>query len=250
MSNKTELNQYAHSKRIPTPVYASVTEGCGFSSTVTVGGKEYRSTQVRSTKKAAENDAAGVALGELTCVVERSIDSETVKLERMCLAQVPFGTGAVPFGERPEVSAVGGERPEPQGTAQVPLGAVRTTTQIMPPAPDGVKALPTSYTLRATHLADTDLSKKLEQLNDRCKAMGLTEPTFTISEHSSKFTASITIGNHKDIVRTQDSYTSFQDAKLAVTELAIDYLTTRRGESKYQAYIPLCSTAPCVSHLV
>ncbi|KAL5467509.1 hypothetical protein EMCRGX_G031750 [Ephydatia muelleri] len=223
------MNQYAHSKRIPTPVYASVTEGCGFSSTVTVGGKEYRSTQVRSTKKAAENDAAGVALGELTCVVERSVDSETVKLERMCLAQVPFGTGAVPFGERPEVSAVGGERPEPQGTAQVPLGAMRTTTQIMPPAPDGVKALPTSYTLRATHLADTDLSKKLEQLNDSCKAMGLTEPTFTISEHSSKFTASITIGDHKDIVRTQDSYKSFQDAKLAVTELAIDYLTTRRG---------------------
>lgn len=242
MSNKTELNLYAHNKGIPTPVYASIAERLGFSSTVTVGGKEYRSTEIRKTKKAAENDAAGVAFKELTCVVERPVDSATAKLERLSL-------------KGPEASAIEAERPEPQEAAQAPFGAVRITTpQIMPPridAPDSLVPLPASYSPRASRSVDADLSKKLKQLNDYCKDRDLTEPTFTISEQSSTFKASITIGDRKDIVRTEQSYTSFQDAKLAVIELVIDYLTT--CESKYQSrfvtWLPFCSsTSLCFSH--
>ena len=60
--NKSDLNLFCQKSRIPIAAYTSVFEDGNFVSTVIVKGNDYRSTCGYSTKKEAENDAAGVAL--------------------------------------------------------------------------------------------------------------------------------------------------------------------------------------------
>lgn len=60
--NKSDLNLYCQKSRIAIATYTSSTQDGQFISKVNVNGTEYSSTSGYSTKKEAENDAAGVAL--------------------------------------------------------------------------------------------------------------------------------------------------------------------------------------------
>ena len=60
--NKSDLNLYCQKSRIAIATYTSSTQDGQFVSKVNVNGTEYCSTSGYSTKKEAENDAAGVAL--------------------------------------------------------------------------------------------------------------------------------------------------------------------------------------------
>lgn len=64
MSNnsKSNLNLYIQKKRINAPVYHTEKTGSGFSCTVTIEETSFSSLSTHSTKKEAENDAAGVAV--------------------------------------------------------------------------------------------------------------------------------------------------------------------------------------------
>ena len=239
MSKKSELNLYAQNRHIPTPVYTSVTEKQGFSSTVTVGGNEYRSKKVHGKKKAAEDDAAAVAFEALTERSQRPLDNTTSKLERLSLET---------------------ESAEPQHSAppapEASFGAVKIATRT--PSPNDVskslmpsfsnvsvdtsKSLTSSSTQSTPYQAVTDLintvESKVEILSNYCKARNFPEPTFTITEHSKAFTASITIGDHL-LEKTPQSYGSFQEAKLFVTEQAIASLD-RMSKCCRHGYRLLC----------
>ena len=166
---------------IPTPVYTSVIEKLGFSSTVTVKGTQYQSKKIHGSKKSAEDDAAAAALE----VLEGSYDGITSNFEGLRL-----------------------ERPEPQ-TPGAPFGAVKAV----------VRTTPSSNNV--TLELDADLKEKIELLDNLCKAKALPAPEYTIVEHSGECRASITIGDHKEFVQAPHVYGSYQEAKLSVIELAI-----------------------------
>lgn len=65
MNNKCMLNEYCQEHRMGQPYYDTEILGGSFSCTVTVNGDSYESEEVHTTKKAAQQDAAGVALQSL-----------------------------------------------------------------------------------------------------------------------------------------------------------------------------------------
>jgi len=83
MASKSKLNLYCQKTHIPVPCYSTKRESEGFVSTVTVAERTYKSQNAHSTKKAAEDDAASIALQlivqshpEVTNV-DKLIDSKT-----------------------------------------------------------------------------------------------------------------------------------------------------------------------------
>ena len=62
MASKSKLNLYCQKTHIPVPCYSTKRESEGFVSTVTVAERTYKSQNAHSTKKAAEDDAASIAL--------------------------------------------------------------------------------------------------------------------------------------------------------------------------------------------
>ena len=68
MSNKSQLNEYCQKSHIDLPSYAARRSGDSFVCEVIVDGEVYRSVMPSSTKKGAENDAAGAALHSLVQV--------------------------------------------------------------------------------------------------------------------------------------------------------------------------------------
>ena len=83
MASKSKLNLYCQKTHIPVPCYSTKRVSEGFVSTVTVTERTYKSQNAHSTKKAAEDDAASIALQlivqsypEVTNV-DQLIDSKT-----------------------------------------------------------------------------------------------------------------------------------------------------------------------------
>ncbi len=74
--NKSDLNLYCQKSRIPIPTYTSSTQDGQFISKVRVKDTEFRSTSGYSTKKEAENDAAGVAL---IALLQKEFDGRSIE---------------------------------------------------------------------------------------------------------------------------------------------------------------------------
>ena len=83
MASKSKLNLYCQKTHIPVPCYSTKRESEGFVSTVTVAERTYKSQNAHSTKKAAEDDAASIALQLIVpshpkvTNVDQLIDSKT-----------------------------------------------------------------------------------------------------------------------------------------------------------------------------
>lgn len=83
MTSKSKLNLYCQKTHIPVPCYSTERVSEGFVSTVTVAERTHKSQNAHSTKKAAEDDAASVAVQlivqshpEVTNI-DQLIDSQT-----------------------------------------------------------------------------------------------------------------------------------------------------------------------------
>ena len=74
--NKSDLNLYCQKARIPNASYTSSMQEGSFVSKVCVNGNKYSSTSGYSTKKEAENDAAGVAL---IAILQKEFSGKTIE---------------------------------------------------------------------------------------------------------------------------------------------------------------------------
>ena len=88
MTSKSKLNLYCQKTHIPVPCYLTERVSEGFVSTVTVAERTHKSQNAHSTKKAAEDDAASVAVQlivqshpEVTNI-DQLIDSQTATKKR------------------------------------------------------------------------------------------------------------------------------------------------------------------------
>lgn len=123
MTSKSKLNLYCQKKHIAVPCYSTEGTSEGFVSTVTVAETDYKSRKAHSTKKAAEDDAASIAIQLIVqnhpgvADMDQLIDNQTTSKKRRSHQQLYLQATQVspPLGHTSGLVGPNGQLP-PSGT--------------------------------------------------------------------------------------------------------------------------------------
>lgn len=230
MTSKTKLNLFCQKSRIDVPNYSTERTEDGFVSSVIISGCHHRSEGVHGTKKAAEDDAASVALEALLAEHPScsSVDEMIEWVDRHWRTK-PGHTS--PYPPIPHMQRV----PTP--------GSRQQNSSVFSRGPGGFKPNPHAN-------SDYPVVKSNDQtlLEDFCCTHGLGKPEYHISSKKpDRFCSTVTIGN--SVYSTDEEYDDCEAAKDSCTTLALAALGVRDLKISERGSLSPSNSWPCLQSL-
>lgn len=204
MANKSKLNELVQKQNLQLPEYKTSPQGDGFVCKLKLGEEVFVSEKTHSRKKAAEDDAAAVAVVHLTTknnIVARSItststDSSHIKKQEQLPAPQPEGgwrsrSVATDFTKKIEI------------TKEIPLNMFYPSSQQTGQKPS-------------------------EELQDFCSSRGWTEPIYHLKVKSKESTCGVFV--NKVLYSFNETYSSDEEAKQEAAKRVLAKLSSQPAD--------------------
>lgn len=205
MANKSKLNELVHKQNLQLPEYDTLPQGDGFICKLKLGEETFESEKIHSRKKAAEDDAASVALHHFTTknnTITDKISQPVTSTDSLINTQEQSTTFQQ---EQEELTAVIDNINKVDNKKEIPLN------MFYPPSQQGSE-------------------KPSEELQDFCGSQGWTEPIYHLKVKSKESTCGVFV--NRVLYSFNDTYPSDEEAKQAAAKKVLAMLAARPKESK------------------
>ena len=199
MANKSKLNEFIHKLNLQLPVYNTLPQGDGFICKLKLGEQTFVSENTHSRKKAAEDDAAAVAVSHLTN--ENSTNAElsqpSTSIDNLSTRQDQINTSEI-LSLTPRSSTIDSNRT--QHVKEIPLNMFYPTSQ-------------------------QSTEKPSEELQDFCSSRGWTEPIYHLKVKNKESTCGVFV--NKVLYSFNDTHPTDEEAKQEAAKQVLTILSAK-----------------------
>ena len=202
MANKSKLNELVHKQSLQLPEYNTLAQDDGFICKLKLGEEIFVSEETHVRKKAAEDDAAAVAVLHFTNRNNTGIDK---------VSQPTASTDSLT------------ERP------LSPSEQVSRSTSTAEHKPENTKEIPLNMFYPACQRnAENTPGKPSEELQDFCSSRGWTEPIYHLKVKSKASTCGVFV--NKVLYSFNETYPSDEEAKQEAAKRVLAMLSAKPAE--------------------
>lgn len=201
MANKSKLNELVHKQSLQLPEYNTLPEGDGFICKVKLGEKVFVSEKVHSRKKAAEDDAAAVAVLHFTNGNDTAIDKLSQPIASTNSLQEHLGSQPVKDSLLSRTAAIDSKN-QIENTKEIPLNMFYPASQ--------------------------RTEKPSEELQDFCSSHGWTEPIYHLKVKGKESTCGVFV--NKVLYSFQETYPSDEEAKQEAAKRVLATLSAKPAD--------------------
>lgn len=204
MANKSKLNELVHKQSLQLPEYDTLAQGDGFICKLKLGEEIFVSEKVHSRKKAAEDDAAAVAVLHFTTRNSKIIDKVSQ-----------------PIASTDSLTEKEGQSPPEQESIQS-----RSTSIDNKNKTGNTKEIPLNMFYPVSQLKIEN--KPSEELQDFCSSRGWTEPIYHLKVKSKASTCGVFV--NKVLYSFNETYPSDEEAKQEAAKRVLATLSAKPAE--------------------